>query len=158
GSTPYAFDSMVSGLIYARTLDPTPHAAPVRTKSFFDANWYVGKEQWIEWGGTVRRYSPDFQTETQFWPPPQGDPDWLPYSSPTRIRGSDVIFDVGNLVAAGVMTFDPSRGVHPLVRFYGDSSQAAYNTGTDGHDLVWTQGANRAPIPPDYVFPTRSIM
>jgi hypothetical protein len=71
------------------------------------------------------------------------DPDHLPGGRTFPI-GEEVIVEVGDGRPAGVMTWNLQDGIRPLIRWYGDSNQAAGNFGTDGKDMVWTYiaGAN----------------
>lgn len=82
------------------------------------------------------------------------DPDKLAPDQPTLL-GDIAIFGVGNLMQQGIMAYDPMQKTHPLIRWYGDTKQGAYNVGTDGKDLVWTYGEDHPAG--EGTYPTRSI-
>ena len=87
---------------------------------------------------------------------PSTDPDKLPFATPPRIVGRDILFAVGNYAMLGIMAYDDVLGVHPLVRWYGDYTQGAGNVGTDGKHIVWTYGEQK-PLGED-LYPVLSIM
>jgi hypothetical protein len=83
------------------------------------------------------------------------DPDYL-VPGPQLLRSDWVLFGMGSLSMQGVMAYDPILGTHPLIRWYGDKQQGAYNAGTDGVHLVWTYGEEHPPT--QGIYPKRSIM
>lgn len=68
------------------------------------------------------------------------DPDGLQPHLPV-VRGKDVLFGVGDLQLCGVMSWNLQDGLRPLLRWYGDTTHAAGNLGSDGNDMVWTQNS-----------------
>ena len=84
------------------------------------------------------------------------DPDGLAASFVADMVGGVVLLNVGNLTQQGVVIYDDVGGTRPLVRWIGDATQGAANAGTDGVDLVWSEGHGKAPNESDY--PERSIM
>jgi hypothetical protein len=83
------------------------------------------------------------------------DPDGLQISEPVP-NGADLFVDMNSLSRDGIMAYDPATGTVPLIRWVGDTTQGAYNVGTDGQHLVWTYG--KKPADTQGVYPERSIM
>lgn len=83
------------------------------------------------------------------------DPDGLQVSMPIA-TGADLFVDMGSLYMSGITAYAPVAGPVPLIRWPGDTTQGAYNIGTDGQHLVWTYGEKPAGTPAPY--PKRSIM
>jgi hypothetical protein len=72
------------------------------------------------------------------------------------VRGDVMFWTAASLQHDGIMVWDAVNGVRPFVRWVGDYTQGAGDLGTDGVDLVWTQGEGKQPN--DTVYPIRSIM
>ena len=151
--------SKVDGLILGSVGEALPIATPFKNDNDLNWGWFVGKDRIVKLTGpglTADLYTSDFLWLGQIWNPGE-DPEFLPINGSTiRIIGTDVLFQVGNYTLTGIMAYDQSLGLHPLVRWYGDTSKGAGNIGTDGTHLVWTNGENRPPGEP--IYPTRSIM
>lgn len=106
------------------------------------------------WAGRITLLPLDGAPPSELWSS-ASDPEGLHPDMPTLI-GDRAVFGVGSLMQQGIMAHDPSSGTHPLVRWYGDLKQGAYNVGTDGKDMVWTHGEDHPPG--EGTYPTRSIM
>jgi hypothetical protein len=72
------------------------------------------------------------------------DPDHLPPHDPVLV-GPDIFLTVAGGGVSYVMSFNPTDGTRPLLRWQGDYTRGASNFGTDGHDMVWTYGEGRPP-------------
>jgi len=75
----------------------------------------------------------------------------------TVVVGKNVFHDVSQGGAAYYMSWDPEHGSRPLLRWYGDRTQAASNFGSDGKDMVWTY-ARRQKARHDYQFDEYTMM
>lgn len=84
------------------------------------------------------------------------DPDGLPPADPILL-GDTAVFTAESLLMAGIMAYDPVQKTHPLIRWYGDQNQGAYNAGTDGKDLVWTYGEVHPPPNVSISYVNRSV-
>lgn len=83
------------------------------------------------------------------------DPDGMPALG-YALQGKDFFWEVGVSSYRGIMSWNPVDGARPLVRWFGDWTQAAGNFATDGKDMVWEYGKDQDPNGPNYL--TRSIM
>ena len=152
GTTPDGDTSDVDGLLYGDLGDLRPHVAPLRDDGAPVWGWTMGAGFWVNSMSKspvqAVAIAEDFSTSFALWPPAGGDPDGLPLVtggySPVVV-GRDILFSVGTLAMAGVMAYDDQRGVHPLIRTYGDPNLGAAGLGTDGKDMVWTLGEGHAP-------------
>lgn len=83
------------------------------------------------------------------------DPEGLAPVHPI-VRGDAVFWTGAAGPRAGINVWDPERGARPFLRWIGDPTRGAGNLGTDGVDLVWTQG--EAGDPAGGPLPVRSLM
>jgi len=157
GETKNFYDSLADGLIYGDVGQPSPSLGP-RNDTDENSSWN-GNAHWFVKGTypTLLReiYTPDLIYQQPLWISGD-DPDGLPFSGAPVTQGTDIFFNVGTLSMIGIMAFDAEKGVRPLVRYYGDTTQGASNIGTDGKHLVWTHGTGKAAG--EQLYPTRSIM
>jgi hypothetical protein len=157
GTEPDTFNSKIHGVLVGEVGPLMPRVGPMKTELGW--SYSLGKERVVRSpGGWLFMYPPDFSAEQLFWDYSK-DPDLLGGvggERPPQIIGRDIIFVVGYPGMMGIMSYDDTAGVRPLVRWYGDQTRAAANVGTDGKDLVWTVGEDRPPG--EWVYPTRSIM
>jgi hypothetical protein len=136
-----------------------PFAGPEKNDDADVWSWSVGKDWFVKTIAptlAAELHAPSFIAKTVLWSAGT-DPDGLPLAggSPRPI-GSDVLFEVGTLTMSGIMAYDEVRGVHPLVRWYGNTAQGAGNMATDGKHIVWTQGEGKRRDDPYH--PVQSIM
>jgi hypothetical protein len=68
-------------------------------------------------------------------------PTQTPFDGRARLFGNDAVFQVADNRSASIWAYDAARGTHPLVSF--DLGRGAANVGSDGRDLVWTQGQGK---------------
>ncbi len=152
-----AIDSTVDGALVGEIGNLVPSMRR-RDESSAQSSWSIGAG-WVErttLPGGMFLHSPDFTEELLLYNPAT-DPDGLPGNATyPSVIGKNVIFEVGNLGMSGIMAYDEATGTHPLVRWYGDTSQGAANVGTDGVDIVWTYGEGKGPG--EFVYPKLSIM
>jgi hypothetical protein len=86
---------------------------------------------------------------------PATDPDGYKVTQP-RVSGDAVFWSASNLYGGGIMVWDKAHGTRPFVRWPGDQTRAADNLGTDGVDMVWSEGEGKEPSATEY--PIRRIM
>lgn len=85
----------------------------------------------------------------------KSDPDSLQAGAVT-LSGSAAFTNLSNSGMTGIMAYDPVLGAHPLRRWFGDTERGAYAFGTDGVDMVWTDGSDYSSS--DHTYMTKSIM
>ena len=76
--------------------------------------------------------------------------------SPSSWAGSTLLFALESFPYYRVLRWTEQDGVRALVGFGNDYTKGAGQPGSDGVDLVWTQGENMGYD--DYSFPDRRIM
>ena len=86
---------------------------------------------------------------------PSTDPDGLTPNMPQLANGA-VFWTTSTLYIHGTNVWTAAAGAVPFVRFPGDYTRGAADIGTDGTDLVWSQGSGKGFN--DQVYPTRDIM
>jgi len=159
GTTSVTTDSLRDALIWAEVGELVPKLAPIVNDDQVTWQWAAGSQRWLNGRGfsavAYAVFSTDFAEQEDIWPDP-ADPDQLPAGIFSFIVKDTVFFEVGNLQMFGVMVHDDANGVRPLLRYFGDTWQAAGNLGSDGKDMVWTYGWGKEPG--DQAYPSRDIM
>jgi len=105
--------------------DPTAHS-----------DWRISSDWIVQTKYFPKAWTWDLSSTTTIYDPAQ-DPDGLPAYLPI-IHHKDVFVIVGDFGLCGVMSWNPTVGLRPLLRWYGDPTRGAGNFGTDGVDMVWT--------------------
>ncbi len=123
--------------------------SPVVFRYEFKQNSPLGMHSWVsrKW---VIRYTPtgslvvtDWSfTQTRAIYDPSDDPEGMP-AFDVLMRGTGAFFTLDARGNVYVMSWDPSNGTRPLLRWYGDSTRSAGNFATDGKDMVWTYAEGR---------------
>lgn len=109
-------------------------------------------------GSTMTLYSWDNLTSGIRIASAPTDPEQFAPST-LRLYGSSAFWQLNSLTRVAIMAWDATRGSHALLRWNGDSTQGAWDLGTDGQQMVWTYGQNRSPTAfATDPFPTRSVM
>jgi hypothetical protein len=134
----------VDGLLVATFREPRPrvvyrHEAPGTSAWFLGAEWLVQNDY-----GRVTAHTLDFAKAVPIYDPSLSA-ERTPFDGRARIFGGDILFQVTDYLSASIWAFDSARGTHPLIAFEGDPSRGASNLGSDGKDMVWTEGAGKAP-------------
>jgi len=119
-------------------------------------NWDCGAKWYV-------RVDKNFSLFALPWTPPgehfvtspSKDPDGINATQPL-VRGGFFFFATATLLIDGINVWDPVHGTRPFIRWPGDYTRGAADLGTDGVDMVWTQGEDKKPN--DKVYPTRSAM
>ncbi len=117
--------------------------------------WRVSSQWLLRWHTSLHVRPWDDTTETLVYDPGT-DPENMPAHNVSAL-GDAVFFEVGVAGYNGVMSWIPSAGIRPLLRWFGDTTQAAGNFSTDGKDMVWTYGKNK-PAGSSQEYPIRDIM
>ena len=79
-----------------------------------------------------------------------------PKVNQTVMHGDALFFQTSSLATSGLNVWDPVNGTRPFIRWLNDPTRAAANLGTDGVDLVWSEGSDQDPN--TQVYQTRSVM
>jgi hypothetical protein len=85
------------------------------------------------------------------------DPDGYK-ATQLSVSGDAIFWSATSLYGGGIMVWDPVKGTRPFVRWPGDHTRMATNIGTDGVDLVWSEGEGKQPNEQQSAFPVRRIM
>jgi REP element-mobilizing transposase RayT len=70
--------------------------------------------------------------------------------------GDALFWQTSSQYRSGINVWTPAAGAKPFVRWVGDGTRGAGNFGTDGVDMVWSQGEGKQPT--ETLYPTRSVM
>jgi len=125
----------VEGAIGGPMTNMTP---AVLATTLENSSWRVSKDWLVQLTlGKVNAWTWDGKTIENVYAGGT-DPNGLQPHVPI-VQGKDIFFTVGNLQLCGVMSWSPTAGLRPLLRWYSDFTRAAGNFGTDGKDMVWTQ-------------------
>jgi hypothetical protein len=121
--------------------------------------WRAGAK-WLAWLDptfTFRAHPWDMSAE-HFITSPATDPDGYKVTQP--IVSGDAVFWMagGTLYGGGLMVWDAVNGTRSFVRWPGDLTRMAANLGTDGIDMVWSEGEGKEPGQTFAEFPIRRIM
>jgi hypothetical protein len=123
------------------------------------AHDWVASANWIGHGT-----APDIREEVAPWPwagqaitpiaSMADDPEHRNISN-VVIHEDAIFWDATTLSGGGIGVWTPSTGARPLVRWLGDPTKSAGGLGTDGVDMVWSQGSKQSASDPNF---TGSVM
>jgi hypothetical protein len=129
-------------------------------KIISDTTWtdgWIAGDAWL-----VRHTTPNdlfashWDTDNEIFVASQGtDPELLDINE-AFVSGNAIFWTTNDLYRVGLNSWNETDGARPFIRYIGDATRGAGNLGTDGTDLVWSEGEGKQPT--DTLFPTRHIM
>jgi hypothetical protein len=124
----------------------------------FSDGWACGASMIARVTGPFVMYAYPWDMSREFFVSSQAtDPEKLDFSH-LLIRADALFWQTADQYRSGLNIWTQERGAAPFVRYVGDGTRAAGNLGTDGIQLVWTEGEGKLPSQKTYEFPTRNIM
>jgi hypothetical protein len=134
----------VDGLLVATFGEERPRVglrndAPGTSAWSLGAGWLVQNDY-----GRVSAYARDFARSVAVYDPSL-NAQRTPFDGRPWIFGREILFQATDYASSSIWAYDEARGPHPLIEFRNDLSRGASNLGSDGKDIVWTQGAGRKP-------------
>lgn len=154
GPPPPPAPGQSEGVIAGKIGDSIPDTSLTSPVEELYAVWRASSDWLVRWraGLTGRHWGSSEVIEIQKAAlDPEGEPPYGP-----RPVGSAVFWEVGGLTKHGVVSWTEASGQQSLIRWLGDYTQGAGNFNTDGTDMVWSYGKDKAPNAWEY--PNISIM
>jgi len=154
-----AMESPFESLIVVDRLGDSPTLPLLEDDQALKTNWSSGRKWLVGYsvpGSLVQAYDTATFGEPVFLTSPADDPDGLSMSGRATVVGDSVFMTLGSLNMDGIIAYDEVLGYHPFVRWFGDTSRGAANLGSDGIDMVWSEGEGKPPG--DGIYPVRRIM
>ncbi|MFO0553018.1 MAG: hypothetical protein U0271_31815 [Polyangiaceae bacterium] len=139
----YGPNEGVDGLMVGTVGSLTPEAWYRDDAPGINAWW--GGSDWVlrqQYGSVLTAYGRGGEATVPIYEPAVS-PLGAPLSGKPWVLGHQVIFGLGAYVSASIWAYDEALGTHPLLTFGDDLTRGAANVGTDGVDLVWTQGEGK---------------
>jgi hypothetical protein len=122
-----------------------------------------GYQFWVSATSILRVSSPGLRVDAFPWSlspetrvPTHEDPEGIGPSQFVLV-GDTLFYATVTLEQHGINVWDAAGGARSLVRFVGDYTQGAADLGTDGVDLVWSQGHGKSGFSSD-PYPVRDVM
>ena len=152
-------ESNIQGLLVGRLdeLRPTVLVQYDNTAQFSDG--WSGGSSWIARG------TPASELLAHSWelaPPilvttPAADPENMRPGF-LSVQGSGIFWHTIDNYRMGTNVWDPVSGARPFIRYVGDATRGATNLGTDGVDMMWTEGEGKLPTETHASYTARHIM
>ena len=122
-----------------------------------------GTHDWACSGSWIARYAPGFVLTVHPWDLSEEifvtstatDPEGMKVTQ-WVMHGDALFWMTSTLKHSGINVWDPVDGTRPFRRWIGDYTRGAADLGTDGEDLVWSEGEGKEPN--DWHYPIRSVM